>query len=119
MTVWSWDSRFKGVSPEGYYDKWQCWDDFDRIQDWEFIRLNDYAEFETLKKGSRGEAAKALQQRLSDLGYLTGTVDGDFGAGTEKAVKVFQEAAGLEITGIADSQTQKALISEDAPRAVE
>lgn len=106
-----------GVSPMGYYDDWAYWDEFDRVQEWEFIRLSDYAEYETLKKGSRGEAAKVLQQRLSDLGYLTGVVDGDFGPGTEKAVSVFQEAAGLETTGVADNDTLEALFAEDAPRA--
>lgn len=105
--------RVRGVSLEGYSDGWTHWDDFDGIQDWEFIRLADYAEYETLKKGSRGDAVRVLQQRLSDLGYLTGAIDGDFGPGTEKAISAFQAAVGLEATGIADHETQKALYADD------
>lgn len=111
--------RVNGVSPEHTYDAWTVWDDFGNLQDWEFIRVSDNCVYETLQKGSRGDGAKALQQRLADLGYLTGTVDGDFGPGTEKAVMAFQQAAGLEPTGIADGETQKALFAEDAPRAAQ
>ena len=100
----------------GYYDDWEYWDDFDFIQNWEFIRLKDYAAYETLKVGSHGQSARQLQQRLVDLGYLSGGVDGDYGNGTAKAVSAFQTAAGLEATGIADDGTLRALFSADAPR---
>ena len=43
-----------------------------------------------LKKGSFGEEVKALQQRLHDLGFDPGPVDGQFGAGTEQAVWAFE-----------------------------
>ena len=74
-------------------------------------------EYATLQKGSKGEDVRALQQRLKDLGYLSGTVDGDFGKGTAGAVSAFQTKAGLEATGIADDATQKALFADDAPAA--
>ena len=51
-----------------------------------------------------------------NLGYLTGTPDGDFGAGTEKAIKAFQRAAGLMDDGIATPALQEALYADDAPR---
>ena len=73
--------------------------------------------YDTLQKGSKGDAVRAMQQRLKDLGYLSGTVDGDFGKGTAKAVSAFQTNAGLEATGIADAATQEALFAEDAPGA--
>ncbi|MBR7188701.1 MAG: peptidoglycan-binding protein [Clostridia bacterium] len=73
--------------------------------------------YDTLQKGSKGDAVRAMQQRLKDLDYLSGTVDGDFGKGTAKAVSAFQTNAGLEATGIADAATQEALFAEDAPGA--
>lgn len=43
-----------------------------------------------LKKGSKGEAVKKLQNLLIGVGHDPGAVDGVFGAQTEKAVKEFQ-----------------------------
>ena len=44
----------------------------------------------TLKRGSRGEDVKWLQQKLTEKGYLVGTIDGIFGTKTEQALKNFQ-----------------------------
>ena len=55
-----------------------------------------------------------LQQRLRDLGYYTIAVDGIYGSGTERAVRLFQKENGLKATGIADSATQKLLYSKEA-----
>ena len=68
----------------------------------------------TLAKGSEGQAVRALQQRLKDLGYYTGSVDGDYGEGTEKAVKAFQRANGLSADGKAGKQTLAKLNSDSA-----
>ena len=57
-----------------------------------------------------------LQNRLFALGFLLDDRDGAFGSKTQTAVKLFQQAAGLEATGIADNETQKRLYAEDAPR---
>lgn len=43
-----------------------------------------------------------IQQSLKDKGFYAHTVDGDFGNNTEKAVKDFQRAAGLNETGVID-----------------
>ncbi len=72
---------------------------------------------ETLQKGSSGEAVQALQARLIDLNYLSGSADGDYGNKTKSAIELFQTEAGLEVTGIADPETQKKLFAEDAPVA--
>ena len=72
--------------------------------------------YETLAKGAKSDAVLELQNRLYELGFLTGDRDGAFGNQTQTAVKLFQSAAGLEATGIADSDTQTLLFSEDAPR---
>ena len=74
--------------------------------------------YETLEKGSKGEEVKALQQRLIDLLYLTGSADGDFGNKTKAAVEGFQKKAGImPVTGIADGVTQAMLFADDAPEA--
>ena len=69
-------------------------------------------------RGAKGEEVKPLQQRLKDLGYLTGTVDGDFGGGTERAVSAFQNQHEIPVTGIADVATQELLFSEEAQQAI-
>ena len=68
-----------------------------------------------LKKGSTGDAVKALQQKLISLGYLSGGADGVFGPATQKAVAAFQAANGLDADGIAGAQTLAAL--QNAPKA--
>lgn len=44
----------------------------------------------TLRRGSYGDEVKALQQRLHDLGFDPGPVDGQFGGGTQQAVWAFE-----------------------------
>ena len=63
----------------------------------------------TLQEGSRGDAVKALQQKLISLGKLTGSADGIYGSSTKAAVRSFQQSAGLTVTGIADSATISAI----------
>lgn len=70
----------------------------------------------TLKMGSTGSDVKRLQQRLKDLGYLTGSADGDFGAATEQAVRDFQAANGLSVDGKAGTRTIEKLYSSSAKK---
>lgn len=72
-------------------------------------------QYTTLSKGDDSEDVKAMQQRLYDLGYLEDEADGKFGNNTQTAVKLFQQQAGLEVTGVADNDTQTVLFSDDAP----
>ena len=53
-----------------------------------------------LRKGSKGEAVKKLQEWLYLLGYDPKSTDGIFGPLTEKAVKAFQRDAGIAVDGI-------------------
>lgn len=71
---------------------------------------------ETLKLGSTGPDVKRLQQQLKNLGYYTGSVDGDFGAGTEVAVRDFQAGNGLNVDGKAGKRTQEVLYGGNAKR---
>ena len=72
--------------------------------------------YNTLQKGDKSDEVLDMQNRLYMLGFLLSDRDGDFGNKTQTAVKLFQSAAGLEVTGIADAATQAALYADDAPR---
>lgn len=56
--------------------------------------------------------ARALQQRLIDLGYLGGGADGAFGERSQAALKQFQAVHGLETTGLPDDETREVLFSD-------
>lgn len=58
-----------------------------------------------LSLGASGEEVKALQQRLKSLGLYNGAIGGNFGPGTEAAVKAFQKMKGLTVDGWAGPQT--------------
>jgi putative chitinase len=64
---------------------------------------------ETMKIGSSGPDVTALQTALAAKGFLTGTPDGDFGPGTEAAVKAFQASESLSADGVAGLGTLTAL----------
>ena len=71
---------------------------------------------ETLERGSKGSEVKKLQNRLKDLGYLEGSVDGDFGEKTEAAVIDFQQSNGLTADGKAGTATQNKIYSDSAKK---
>lgn len=61
---------------------------------------------DVLKKGSKGDAVKTLQENLKKLGYTSVSVDGDFGPGTEDAVRQLQKAFGYNVDGLVGDATQ-------------
>lgn len=73
--------------------------------------------YTTLTKGMNdNNDVMKMQNRLYDLGWFTDVRDGDFGAVTQTAIKQFQQASGLAVTGIADPDTLAAIYAEDALR---
>jgi cell wall-associated NlpC family hydrolase len=62
-----------------------------------------------LKWGIKGKDVEALQTALNAQGFNAGKVDGDFGDDTEKAVRRFQQKAGLTVDGEVWTETWKAL----------
>ena len=62
-----------------------------------------------LKVGDRGELVAEFQRILATLGFAVGGVDGDFGPNTRNAVKLFQEQAGLIMTGEIEQITANAM----------
>lgn len=63
-----------------------------------------------LRKGSRGEEVRELQQRLNASGYSCGKVDGIFGQKTLEAVTAFQADRGLAVDGIVGAKTWNELL---------
>lgn len=69
----------------------------------------------TLRKGAKGAAVTQMQQLLADAGFSPGSIDGDFGAGTERALKRFQAANQLTADGVCGPKTWAALESSFEP----
>jgi len=66
---------------------------------------------EVLRRHQIGEAVRDLQQRLAAAGYVpSGDDAGVFGAGTETALRAFQEARGIRVDGISGPETWAALV---------
>lgn len=74
-----------------------------------------------LKKGTKGEAVRVMQELLAGLGYDLGKygADGDFGSTTQAAVKQFQQDCGLSADGIYGPKTHAALVERLAEEAEE
>lgn len=72
-------------------------------------------ELSTLRKGSKGDAVKELQQALINKGYDLGKwgADGDFGTMTQNAVIKFQVDNDLIANGVADHITRTAILAAD------
>ena len=80
-----------------------------------FASMPALAEFEIIEKGAKGDRVVEIQNYLIEEGFLTGEADGDFGKGTEAAVIAFQEANGIEATGIVDENTYDLLTGNIPP----
>ena len=65
-----------------------------------------------LSRGDHGSAVSAMQEALlkwDPTCLPKWGADGDFGSETEKALRAFQESAGLPVTGVYDEATRKTL----------
>jgi hypothetical protein len=67
----------------------------------------------TITIGSFGDDVKQVQQRLTDLGFAPGPVDGQFGGGTQQAVWAFKKlVGGLTFQQLAASDNASAVDNE-------
>lgn len=73
------------------------------------VALAPAVEAASYKKGSSGAMVTQIQTKLKSWGYYTGTVDGVYGSGTERAVRAFQQKNGLTVDGKAGDQTLAAM----------
>ncbi len=64
--------------------------------------------------GEKSDIVMAAQQRLKELGYLTGEADGNFGLGTVMAIKEFQSRNNQVVDGYLGPGTRDALNSPNA-----
>lgn len=72
----------------------------------------------TLKLGSKGSAVKWLQQRLKNLRYLPGKVDGRYGGTTLAAVWAFQKVNGIKPSSTIGKRTWAALENPKTPKVL-
>jgi len=73
----------------------------------------------TLKyEQSSGALVKQLQKRLTELGYYSGNISGNFLGHTRNAVKAFQEQNALKADGIVGEMTWDALFNDPDVRGV-
>ena len=68
-----------------------------------------------LDSGKKGKDVKTLQNRLIELGWLSGSASGTYDEATEAAVIAFQKKAKLWADGKAGPKTIEALFSSKAP----
>lgn len=85
-----------------------------RLYEGESVQYFDYLESMCAKQGDSGSAVKNIQRRLTDLGYYSGEINGNYGEKTLSAVQTFQNVVSIATTGEVDVQTYMALFAEDA-----
>ncbi len=94
-----------GLTPDGIVGR-QTW-----------YKLNNLTpEARVLRKGSIGSEVRYLQQKLYSKLYPVGSIDGIFGANTERAVRDFQRENGLVVDGIVGQDTWRAILDETTSR---
>ncbi len=69
--------------------------------------------YKPLQYGDQGDAVLAIQERLTELGYYSGKVSGNFLEGTQYGIKRFQRDYGLEETGVVDGETEALLMNAE------
>ena len=72
------------------------------------------SQYANLIEGASGDEVLTLQSRLIALGFASGTPNGEYGAATTAAIRLFQNRNGLDETGIASSYVQAVLFSSFA-----
>jgi hypothetical protein len=70
-----------------------------------------------LSLGSHGDEVRRVEQRLKELTFYTGAIDGAFGGGVQSAVKAFQKANGLPPDGVVGPRTWSVLLPGAEPPA--
>lgn len=70
---------------------------------------------EPLQVGDRGDEVQAVQEKLSQMGYVVGSMDGVYGDVTADAVKTMQKDKNLPADGKVSPELYKTLIGRDLP----
>lgn len=64
-----------------------------------------------VRPGDRSDDALKVQERLKELGYYNGALDGSFGEGSVQALKNFQKKNGLNPDGVCGVKTRAVLFA--------
>lgn len=72
----------------------------------------------TLNLGAKGAEVRALQARLTELGYPLGKIDGRYGGATMMALWAFQKVQGIKPTSTVASRTWAALENPKQPKVL-
>ena len=86
------------------WDGWKAW--------FEFKKALEPPVYPTVKKGDNNEYVTALQQKLTNLFYYTGSIDGVFGPVTHNAVYAYQLDHKLQPDGICGKLTWTSIFDE-------
>ena len=74
-----------------------------------------WAAVEPLQQGDRGDEVLAVQEKISEMGYVVGSMDGVFGDVTADAVKALQRDKKMSVDGKVGPELYKLLIGRDLP----
>ena len=70
---------------------------------------------EPMQVGDQGDEVLAVQEKLSQMGYVVGSMDGVYGEVTAEAVKTLQKEKNLPVDGKISPELYKTLIGRDLP----
>ena len=73
------------------------------------------APVEPLQVGDRGDEVLAVQEKLSQMGFVVGSMDGVYGDVTAEAVKTMQKEKNLPVDGKITPELFKTLVGRDLP----
>lgn len=96
----------------------ETWQSLYNLTSQESTFLIEASERPVLRLGSTGPYVVELQTLLTNLLYYTGPIDGNFGSGTQLAVKSFQANNRLTPDGIVGRDTWSALETLYSPMAI-
>ena len=82
------------------------------LKDFDIEITEDETIARTLRRGMRGEDVKRIQR---EIGMPAADQDGIFGPKTERAVRAFQQNAGIQVDGVVGRQTQSAILKYRMP----
>lgn len=79
------------------------------------IPVAQAAPEEPLQVGDQGDEVLALQEKLSQMGYVVGSMDGVYGEVTAEAVRTMQKEKNLSVDGKVSPELYRTLIGRDLP----
>lgn len=108
----AWDRALKANTPKGFRDYLSAYPDGAFADEARQI-LDDMGASPANEQARRAEEAlglndgmkRLIEQRLAAIGLKPGKVDGQFDADTRRAIRRYQQARGLPVTGFLTQQT--------------